>query len=116
MNNQTQGPVIVIGNRWKYLEIGGEANGLTIALGDSLDDKRVIPTAALLAAAYTSYDKAGRELGIDATNLARSLDLAALIRAAKLAANIIADEYPASDDRREAATEINHLLSGYRAS
>lgn len=39
--------------------------------------------AALLAASYTSYDKAGRELGVDATKLAESVDLAALIRTAR---------------------------------
>lgn len=39
--------------------------------------------ARLLAASYTAYDKAGRELGIDAAELAKSLDLAALIRAAR---------------------------------
>ncbi len=35
---------------------------------------------ALLVAAYTAYDKAGRELGIDATALAQSVDLAEVIR------------------------------------
>ncbi len=83
MNNQTQGPAIVIGNRWKHLEIGGEEAGMTIAAGDSLDGKRLIPTTNLLAAAYTSYDRAARELGVDAAHLAQTIDLAAMIRAAQ---------------------------------
>ncbi len=39
-------------------------------------------TAALMAAAYSAFDRAGRSLGVDATELARSVDLAALIRSA----------------------------------
>ncbi len=38
---------------------------------------------ALLAASYSAFDKAGRELGVDATELAKTIDLAALIRAAR---------------------------------
>ncbi len=45
------------------------------------------PTAALLAASYTSYDKAGRELGVDATKLAQTVDLAGLIKIAQNVAN-----------------------------
>ncbi len=37
----------------------------------------------LIGTAYTSYDKAGRALGIDAADLAGRLDLVALIRAAR---------------------------------
>lgn len=40
-------------------------------------------TARLLAASYNAFDKAGRELGIDAAELAERIDLAALIRAAR---------------------------------
>lgn len=39
--------------------------------------------ARLLAASYTCLDKAGRALGVDAAELAESLDLAALIQAAR---------------------------------
>lgn len=38
--------------------------------------------AALLAAAYTAFDQAGRALGVDATTLASSIDLEAVIRMA----------------------------------
>ena len=38
------------------------------------------PIAALLAASYSAFDKAGRELGIDAAKLASSVDLAEIIR------------------------------------
>ncbi len=37
--------------------------------------------ARLLAAGFNAFDKAGRELGIDAAALAESIDLAGLIRA-----------------------------------
>ncbi len=37
------------------------------------------PDARLLAAAYTAFDKAGRELGIDAATLAERIDLADVI-------------------------------------
>lgn len=43
-------------------------------------DALVLADARLLASAYTSFDKAGRELGIDAATLARDTDVAALIR------------------------------------
>lgn len=36
--------------------------------------------ARLLASAYTAFDKAGRELGIDAAELAERLDVAELIK------------------------------------
>lgn len=36
--------------------------------------------AALLAAAYTAFDEAGRKLGVDAATLARSVDLAEVFR------------------------------------
>lgn len=39
--------------------------------------------ARLLAASFNAFDKAGRELGIDAATLAEGLDLAAFIRAAR---------------------------------
>lgn len=38
--------------------------------------------ARLLASAYTAFDRAGRALGIDAAELAESVDLAGLIQAA----------------------------------
>lgn len=42
-------------------------------------DGKDLANAQLLAAAYTAFDKAGRELGIDATKLANNIDLAAMI-------------------------------------
>lgn len=87
INQQTAGPV-----RW----IGTSGRPKTIAYLESLNPGDadtylafVEPgslkpaNATLLAASYTSYDKAGRELGVDATALAQSVDLAALIRAAQ---------------------------------
>lgn len=96
MNNQTQGPAVVHDNGYGTLHIQSpDGNTLlasvsyrTKAFPLSKDDwtlEQAKPIAALLAAAYTSYDKAGRELGIDATELAQSVDLAALIRMVKTA-------------------------------
>ncbi len=42
-----------------------------------------VATAQLARHAYTAFDKAGRELGVDATAFAQSLDIAALVRAAR---------------------------------
>lgn len=44
--------------------------------------------AALFAAAYTSFDKAGRELGIDATKLAESIDMPSLINTLRALINL----------------------------
>ena len=61
--------------------------------------------ARLLAASYTLLDRAGRELGIDAAELAEKLDLAALIRAA-LAARLKLDD---CDERFALARILNKL-------
>lgn len=40
--------------------------------------------AALLTASYNAFDKAGRELGMDATELARTIDVAAMVRVLRM--------------------------------
>lgn len=70
-------------------------------------------TARLLAASYTAFDRAGRALNCDAAELAERVDLVSLIRLARRAAVIIADEFPASDTRREVAGDICAALSTF---
>lgn len=47
--------------------------------------------AELLAASYSALDKAGRELRIDATELAKNLDLTAILRALATSATLFED-------------------------
>ncbi len=56
-----RGSVVSQGSEWHGSSVEGIAN------------------ARLLASAYTCFDKAGRDLGIDASVLAESIDLAGLI-------------------------------------
>ena len=93
INQQTPGPV----NHWPTHWAGGsnsiQINGRNtiwldsprgelarIALNGGHVDDLVLADARLLAAAYTAFDKAGRELRIDAARLAAETDVAALIR------------------------------------
>lgn len=86
INSQTPGPV----RNWLNQDLlGRHPNGiddLVIAylantgLFKATETQRA--NARLLAAGYTAFDKAGRELGVDAAELAEKLDLTALINAA----------------------------------
>jgi hypothetical protein len=93
INAQTPGPLAVARDQFTHLEpdlhltiFGGfivaRVNRFAASFGDKRDEKN----AALLAASYTSFDKAARALGVDAVELAQSLDLAALIQKAALLA------------------------------
>lgn len=82
MNSQTPGPLAH--HKAKIGILPGHtietANGLSIlafVYGINNDDTG---NAALFTAAYTAFDRAGRELGLDATELAKSLDVAALVK------------------------------------
>ena len=80
MNDQLPGPCIV-----KRPLVANLHGPRIFAAGDEIADVPAYllakkPIADLIAAAYTAFDKAGRELGVDAVELARSLDIAALIR------------------------------------
>jgi hypothetical protein len=48
--------------------------------GHGLDDEKARANLRLLAAGYNAFDRAARALGVDASELAERLDLAALIR------------------------------------
>ncbi len=93
INQQTAGPVEV-GERDLYIHLFAPIPGRNryaiadaniIDWGDSpiISRDQAIANARLIAAAYSAFDKAGRELGIDATELAGKLDLVALIHAAR---------------------------------
>lgn len=80
MNKQTRGPVTRYGGhkrRWGVRHSAGSLCQLT--RGDVVGQEAA--SAKLLAAAYTAFDKAGRALGIDAAELAETLDIAAIVRA-----------------------------------
>lgn len=83
INQQTPGPLTVNGpfpEQIDYITLNAPSAGLShVVRVNTLD----VPSACLLAAAYSAFDKAGRELGIDAAELAESIDLAALILAAR---------------------------------
>ncbi len=79
INQQTAGPITeqggcLIGADTRTLVAGVHGPNL-LSRGDERRANR-----ALLAAAYTSYDRAGRELGVDAATLAQSIDLEEVIR------------------------------------
>lgn len=78
INQQTPGPCIA---RNGHLVIDGAAIAHCRDHHGDLE-ANAGPNAALFAAAYTSFDHAARELGVDAVELAESLDLAALVRLA----------------------------------
>ena len=83
MNNQTPGPLFASqSNALRLLGQDRQAFALIASCDDMQGDmikpelyERENANARLVAAAYTSYDKAGRALGIDATALARLFHL-----------------------------------------
>lgn len=89
LNQQTPGPIRVeTRDRYIHLFAKTPRGGYSIADANINDwdtanpiisFERANANAALLAASYSAFDKAGRELGIDAAVLARSIDLVALI-------------------------------------
>lgn len=85
MNNQTPGPVTPSFNGSDDTRLFAEsvADSPRAVAKINMPVNRALEscsTAQLLAASYTAFDRAGRELGIDATELAESIDLAEVIR------------------------------------
>ncbi len=78
INQQTPSPVFVERDQIET------DSGISIAsvCGPNASARRVERDAnrRLLASAYTAFDKAGRELGVDAATLAERIDLAKLVR------------------------------------
>ena len=81
MNHQTPGPIVAVKH---YLHVpalpspGYEQGACLASIGNVTNREG---DARLLAASYTAFDKAGRALGVDAAELAESIDFAELIRA-----------------------------------
>lgn len=113
MNHQTPGPIF---NRQAPPQFPHSRNletkmGDRVALVDpkpfwdaGLDGAtRHKSNARLLAASYNSFDTAGRTLGVDAAELAESLDLAALIVAARQALAYL--------ETQEAARKLVHSFA-----
>ncbi len=87
MNTQTRGPLDLVPLSTGNYALGntaGEAIAKVLRLpaDECARDAETEANARLLAAAFTAFDKAGRELGIDAATLAERIDLAAILRAA----------------------------------
>lgn len=82
INSQTPGPLC--GSISDATQIDGPDNSTVLLvsewLGTSLEG---CATAVLARNAYNAFDKAGRTLGVDASELAEKIDLAALITAAR---------------------------------
>lgn len=95
INQQTQGPLHVNGRRIE------DAQGVIVCEVAGIMPEG-LANRPLLAAAYTSYDRAARELGVDAVELAESLDLAALIQDAAKAAALIRAAYLNTNTMQEA--------------
>ncbi len=89
INLQTTGPIATDAAESGGVRLFSTVNGANVAFTDDLNDRDLkgqyedAANGRLLAAAYSAFDKAGRELGIDATELAGKLDLVALIHAAR---------------------------------
>lgn len=83
INPQTPGPIVAVKH---YLHVPalpcpGYEQGACLASVGNITNRE--GDARLLAASFNAFDKAGRELGIDAAELAERIDLAALIHAAR---------------------------------
>lgn len=108
MNTQTPGPLFV-GLTNRIQTAPAPINGRILADLTHSDWRDLPAEAALFATSYTAFDKTARELGVDAVELARSLDLAALIHAARLAANAKdeTDAYFAAQEARRVLGALN---------
>ena len=89
INQQTPGPAWVDDDN--CVATGGGDDYRTIAEVFRPNRRDLISiknaNARLLAAAYTAFDKAGRDLGVDAAELAHRIDLAGLIHFVRIAAS-----------------------------
>lgn len=120
INTQTPGPIRP-SSRDRYIHLFATLPRGNYAIADAnindwdtqnpiISAEQAEANAALLASSYSAFDKAGRELGIDACELAESLDLAALIRAAKEVVNELDhDTLGAGTSAR--VLKLDHLLS-----
>ncbi len=75
MNDQSPGPVLWLHDVLFDIDDNALAESVE-PLGTGTEEAN----QRLLAAAYTAFDKAGRELGVDAVKLAETIDLAQLAK------------------------------------
>lgn len=81
INQQTLGPILLDSSETLTAQTTPQRWIATVKAHRNVNEQ--VATGKLLASAYSAFDKAGRELGIDASALAQSIDLAALIRDAR---------------------------------
>ncbi len=83
INQHIHGALIVDNTHpeWEGLQLWSHDLIIAHVVDDQHNQKKA--NAELLAASYSAFDKAGREMGVDATELAKTLDVAAVIRAAR---------------------------------
>lgn len=117
INPQTPGPIVAVKH---YLHVPalpcpGYEQGACLASVGNVTNRE--GDARLLAASFNAFDKAGRELGIDAAELAERVDLAALIKAAGWAATVLVDTATAfaSLDLRGTAERLGEESEKLRA-
>lgn len=87
INAQTPGPVAAVSphpGQWALVPVnhGKAPECWTLAYVRDFQ-RNDAENARLFAASYNAFDKAGRELGIDAAELAERIDLVTLIRAVR---------------------------------
>lgn len=113
MNNQTRGPLVPhpCPHSSHLAGKGGFTVAATYDLRHDKDGSEEEANRNLLAAAYSAFDKAGRELGVDATVLAQTIDLVRLVRVSRNALTLILDEFPISDERHKVGTALLESLT-----
>lgn len=105
MNKQTPGPLYLNGSlicaALNHTRALTENISVTLAEVNGPNRVDLIPereaNKELLAASYNAFDKAGRELGVDAAELARTIDLAEVIRYALDYAQLHTDAHDRKD-------------------
>ncbi len=85
INQHIDGPLVALAPHEgdNFLNVNYELHdgyGRTATVYGDPDDPETKATSRLLAAAYNAFDKAGRQLGIDAAELAELLDIAETVR------------------------------------
>lgn len=119
MNEQTPGPLTAHKSVIYWFPPGKTVDHgyLHIAAVTERDDRFVSDAnARLLAAAYTAFDTAGRNLGIDAAELAERIDLAALIQTAGTILDLaqVGADYTGQEIDQEMVTRFKKLLAQAR--
>ena len=78
INQQTPGPVSLDSSETLTAQTKPQRWIATVKAHENHAEQ--LATGQLLAASYSAFDAAARELGVDAVELAKSLDLASVIR------------------------------------